>query len=62
VSLKYLSNIADDGFRMLSPLESGAIGAGFGQGSQSLYNFATGSSTSPYSGSVQTGFNPRDKK
>jgi len=59
---KFLPGVADDGFRLLSPLESGLAGAGFGQATQSLYSFATGSSTSPYSGGVQTGINPRASK
>ena len=59
---KFLPGVADDGFRLLSPLESGLAGAGFGQGTQSLYDFATGISLSPYSGGMQTGLNPRATK
>ncbi|WP_298609873.1 RHS repeat-associated core domain-containing protein [uncultured Thiobacillus sp.] len=59
---KYLPGVADDGFRLLSPLGSGLAGAGFGQGTQSLYSFTAGTSTSPYSGGAQTGINPRANK
>ena len=58
-----LPNIADDGFRMLSPLESGLFGAGAGlAGNATLSLFTTGVPLSPYSGSAQTGFNPRASK
>ncbi len=59
---KFLPGVADDGFRLLSPLESSLAGAGFGQGTQSLYDFATGISLSPYTGGMQTGLNPRASK
>jgi hypothetical protein len=59
---KFLPGVADDGFRLLSPLGSGLAGAGFGQSTKSLRDFATGISLSPYSGGVQPGLNPRASK